>query len=51
MYISGAPASGTNFHVGFYPDPRLTAPFACSILSGSPADGTHLQKISSRIPG
>ena len=36
MCISGAPADGTNFHVSFYPGPRLTAPFCISVLSGSP---------------
>ena len=27
VYIQGAPADGTNFHVSFYPGPRLTALF------------------------
>ena len=44
MCISGAPASGTNFHVRFYPDVRLTAQIYKKILAGSPADGSQRVK-------
>ena len=35
MCISGAPADGTNFHVSFYPDPRLTAHSYKNFFDGS----------------
>ena len=41
MCISGAPSSGTNFHVRFYPDVRLTAQIYKKFLAGSPADGSQ----------
>ena len=56
MCISGAPASGANFHVRFYPDVRLTgtilhvvfypevrltAQIYKQFLAGSPADGSQ----------
>ena len=44
MCISGAPASGANFHVRFYPDVRLTAQIYKKFLSGSPADGSQRVK-------
>ena len=64
MCISGAPADGTNLHVSFYPGPRLTRHFACSVLagsrlmvhcykkfiSGSPADGSQRVKMKPGNP-
>ena len=47
MCISGAPADGTNFHVSFYPDPRLTAHSYKKFLAGSPADGS--QRVKQRL--
>ena len=44
MCISGAPADGTNFHVPFYPDPRLKACSHKIFLAGSPADGSQRVK-------
>ena len=44
MCISGAPADGTNFHVSFYPGPRLTAHSYKKFSAGSPADGSQRVK-------